>query len=740
MTFCCCSLKLLVMSHLCSAGLPSNITVQGSIMINGEKVVRGVEGENITIVCIVESGRPPVETLILSINGSNITNEGSDRIRYSFIPTKLDNMKLFTCSAYSSILMNPLSCEVRLDIQYSPVVAIRRKLTKTKVILICNPSGNPANYTFGDWEHWSEFDEHIRNVQGTSGGTLIMKYTTDNKLDEIDGIYKCKTSNGIFGTNGHLYQKGSILINNKVPPSFVNSNKQIQFGRYGKEMNLTVLVYNKYGTLKTNLLQRNKTLNVNELQKSIDIHEMVHDVNITVACIKIIFQLTLNKIEDCTDYTIEACNKKGCNELMVKIKRGNRPEPPTNMSVIPFERYLTVLWNRGYNGGFPQTFFIEYRQETMEKWRQSDPVIDSMQARMSNILFNLSPQTRYLVRVLSTNVIGESKKTDNTLIITLAINPSGERSQSVQGIVIVVLVLGNIVIGLGIGIFVRFLQQKTKKRMITAANVRASEASNDDSIIYEDIIEDENHQTSSQENENPIVSIVNTIGAEKRYKDTVSSENALVMLVASTNNIEDMDNCDKIYAQPYKSLMVQYRDDDENVNLITKQNSIYENENSLDNSASDISYDEILQDTNSGDEQLRINENADNQTSSQENEHPILSTVNINGVENRDKDTFSSEIVSVLSNNSINDADNNDGIYEQPYASYENETYLDNSASEISSEFLQDTSAREQELLIYENVVEEEVYQNCNVNDIDNDCNCLHIDSEAEYINLEQKK
>lgn len=88
--------------------------------------------------------------------------------------------------------------------------------------------------------------------------------------------------------------------------------------------------------------------------------------------------------------------------------------------------------------------------------------------------------------------------------------------------------------------------------------------------------------------------------------------------------------------------------------------------------------------------------------------------------------------VSVLS-------DDNDGMYEQPYASlvvpspadngnvylvtkqnslYENETYLDDSASEISSEFLQDTSLVEQELPVYENDVEEEAYFNCIADDI----------------------
>ena len=122
-----------------------------------------------------------------------------------------------------------------------------------------------------------------------------------------------------------------------------------------------------------------------------------------------------------------------------------------------------------------------------------------------------------------------------------------------------------------------------------------------------------------------------------------------------------------------------------------------------------------------------------------ENANLILSTGNNIGVEKRDKDTASSENVSVLSDNSINNADNNDGMYEQPYASlvvqsranngnmylitnqnsiYENETYLDNTASEISSEFLQDNLPGEQELPVYENVVEKEAYLNYIADDI----------------------
>lgn len=98
----------------------------------------------------------------------------------------------------------------------SPAVKIEREVTEKRLILICNPSGNPDNYTFANWQHWSAFKEHIRNIQGTPNGTLsIREPTNSSRLYENDGIYKCKTSNGIYGPNGRLYQKESALIHNR---------------------------------------------------------------------------------------------------------------------------------------------------------------------------------------------------------------------------------------------------------------------------------------------------------------------------------------------------------------------------------------------------------------------------------------------------------------------------------------------------------------------------------------------
>ncbi|VDI77322.1 Hypothetical predicted protein, partial [Mytilus galloprovincialis] len=360
-------LTFLVICVLFASGSPSissKITVQGAIITNGEKVVRGVEGNDLNIVCNTVSGIPTIKSF-MNINGLQFQRVGNGSLTYHFKPSKKDNRKTFVCSAYSPLLDNPLSSKVFLDIQYAPIVKIRKKVTRKKLKLICIPRGNPQSYTFDDWEHWSEFKQHIRNVKWTPDGKLtFLKYNNNNNsFHENDGIYKCKTSNGINGTNGRLYQTGSVLLNNKAPPIFVSANRPIQYGRFGEKTNLRVHLYTTYGTIQTNISKRNEILKIHGRQKRILTHDMFHGVYVTVFGIKITFQLKLANIEDFTDYTIKACNNKGCNVFTVKVTSHCRPEPPSYVSVIPYARYIEVMWNPGFDGGYKQTCFVEYQQE-----------------------------------------------------------------------------------------------------------------------------------------------------------------------------------------------------------------------------------------------------------------------------------------------------------------------------------------------------------------------------------------
>lgn len=61
-------------------------------------------------------------------------------------------------------------------------------------------------------------------------------------------------------------------------------------------------------------------LNIQTTEKKIVTNDVFHNVNVSVNGIKITFKIVLDKAEDFNDYTITACNQKGCNAYMVMIK------------------------------------------------------------------------------------------------------------------------------------------------------------------------------------------------------------------------------------------------------------------------------------------------------------------------------------------------------------------------------------------------------------------------------------
>ncbi|CAC5383236.1 unnamed protein product [Mytilus coruscus] len=191
-----------------------------------------------------------------------------------------------------------------------------------KITIGCKSrGGEPYNYTVNYWKHYSEFYEYIRSFKGLSNGKLtISKSNSKNRSHENDGIYTCQATNGMVGGNtDELALEGYILINDKVPPIFVNSNNEVQNGRFGQKINLTVILYNKFGRIQAYISKLNESLNIHANQQRIIIRELFHNVNITVSGIQVTFQIILDTNDDFTNYTIKACNMEGCNEFIVQI-------------------------------------------------------------------------------------------------------------------------------------------------------------------------------------------------------------------------------------------------------------------------------------------------------------------------------------------------------------------------------------------------------------------------------------
>lgn len=88
-------------------------------------------------------------------------------------------------------------------------------------------------------------------------------------------------------------------------------------------IDLTVLVYNNFGSIMTTISKQNESLNIQAKRENSSMNDVFHGVKITVSGIKITFQLSLNTDADFTSYFINVCNLKGCNVFSVQVKLGS---------------------------------------------------------------------------------------------------------------------------------------------------------------------------------------------------------------------------------------------------------------------------------------------------------------------------------------------------------------------------------------------------------------------------------
>ncbi|CAG2248792.1 unnamed protein product [Mytilus edulis] len=457
-----------------------------------------VEGRS-TQLCCRAYGNPNIQIIEWKKNGESVLNDSDSNLCLEFISLNRSDAGNYTCKATNSVGQSVQSMIYK--ILYPPVINITRLPIEQKIILTCNPRGEPNNYTFADWEHLSEFKEYIRSFPGTKDGKLtIVKAVNNNRRHENDGIYTCKSTNGILDVHRDLYQKGSILINDEGPPIFVKANKPIQFGQYRQEIDLTAFLYNTFGNIQTNIAKENKTLNTQTTKEKIVTNDVFHNINVSVNGIKITFKIVLDNTEDFNDYKITACNEKGCNAYMVMIKSAR------------------------FDGGFSQTFVIEYKTESEEMWRQTEPVMDNLQHTMTYLLYDISPNTRYYVQVLSKNRIGQCTRneTDFTLVLSLGLATHGY-AVTVVAIVVPIIFILVLTIVMRVIVFIRNKGDSVENQLYQSSSFQNS------AVVHHVLIQNETYQNLpalSNDNQTHQMRLYNGNGANGQ---SVSNSNRSVL-------------------------------------------------------------------------------------------------------------------------------------------------------------------------------------------------------------------
>ncbi|CAC5356781.1 unnamed protein product [Mytilus coruscus] len=150
-----------------------------------------------TLFCIYESNHG-----ITQLKWKRKLNEQGNRedmgVNWTLV---IRNIKRQEAGLYKCTVTNRAGYEsyyISVVVQYPPTVQFKFEESEYSRELECIPKGIPDRYSFNQWEHKSEYMEHIRFLPYYGSGKLVIPFEsgeTDRHHDK--GIYICNVSNNV---------------------------------------------------------------------------------------------------------------------------------------------------------------------------------------------------------------------------------------------------------------------------------------------------------------------------------------------------------------------------------------------------------------------------------------------------------------------------------------------------------------------------------------------------------------
>ncbi|CAG2197045.1 unnamed protein product [Mytilus edulis] len=258
----------------------------------------------------------------------------------------------------------------------------------------CIPSGVPDRYMFKDWEHTTEYNDHIRFLPITKEGNntiLTIPSYVSGKNHHLDrGIYICRASNNISTTDGmFVMTKYNLDLNGA--PYFVSSTENTQYGVYLKTVRIkikfvSVPEYYNYDVYKNGTKFAHYTPTVHRNMKLTD---NIYGKNVSVKGTIISLQIQIDTLDDFSSY-----------EVVVK-------------NAIGYSNHTIRLLSARFDGGYLQWFIVEYKQIGDIYWKNQ-----TTRSSNSIVICGLQPATLYFIRMFSRNLIDDSNRTGEIIIQT----------------------------------------------------------------------------------------------------------------------------------------------------------------------------------------------------------------------------------------------------------------------------------------------------------------------------------
>lgn len=93
--------------------------------------------------------------------------------------------------------------------------------------MVCIANGIPDRYMFKDWEHTTEYNDHIRFLPIIKEGNNTILTATGQDHHRDNGIYICRASNNVSSADGMFVMRKYTLS--------LNGESIFHMFNYGKE-------------------------------------------------------------------------------------------------------------------------------------------------------------------------------------------------------------------------------------------------------------------------------------------------------------------------------------------------------------------------------------------------------------------------------------------------------------------------------------------------------------------------
>ncbi|CAG9797236.1 unnamed protein product [Chironomus riparius] len=315
---------------------------------------------------------------------------------------------------------------------YVPVefVPVQQSITVNElqnVKLSCEALGRPApeiSWMFNGIRiaDTDESTSESRHIQLSDG--LYIKNVTRKDA----GDYTCKA----FQLSSKLsyFKDQTIQLDVKFKPEILNTQRTLSNGLYNSSSGITT----KYTFLNASVILTCE-VNGDPQPKILWYHrgKLVHKSNIehknNLSTLKI--HIHSNKSFD--DYKCVAKNDLGDAVSLFTVKPGIRPEPPTKLKLIGTGDQVIDLDIGAKQPNLTADIFAitKYRFEVMSKddydyegdWKNYNITDVEARSNVTYLITQLAPNTTYLVRVASINLVGLSERTEMQEFTTLAEAP-----------------------------------------------------------------------------------------------------------------------------------------------------------------------------------------------------------------------------------------------------------------------------------------------------------------------------